>query len=321
MSQLSYLEMVEERGKTLVANGVVRTDQVDTLGRQRKLHGRGVRLYLSDVAGTAPSDGLTMNALWRLLGAAPRVLQDVLREVLDSSTPIRATDYVLASLGEHRRFASLDLTKHRIEVLDLATSRNLDELVGSWARRHGPDHVLVELESTREALEALIREISSNTREPAAIDAPTAAPALPPETAASAARRAALVREWLTADRVSTLLGSTAGNTSHLASKLRREGRVLGVWVVGENRYRYPPWQFNDNGLVIAQMQPLLGLLRGPHGVAGGRATSGWEELEWLLAPNPFLESASPAERLEKEPQRVLTVAEQQFLEDPDARW
>lgn len=320
MSQLSYLEMVEERGQALVANGVVRTDEVDTLGRQRALRGRGVRLYLPAVTeATSAPGGLTMGALWRLISAAPRVLQDVLQEVMGLQAPQQSSDFVLAALGERRRFASMDLTKHQIVLLDLAAARNLDELVGSWARVHGPNHVLVELESTREALEALIREISAAPR--GMVVNGTLPGALPPDTAASAARRAALARDWLPADRVSALLGSTAGNTSHLASKLRREGRILGVWVAGENRYRFPPWQFADTGHVIAQMQPLLALLRGPHGVAPGRETSGWEELEWLLAPNPYLDGASPAERMEKEPQRVLEVAEQQFQEDPDARW
>lgn len=141
---------------------------------------------------------------------------------------------------------------------------------------------------------------------------------LPHETPESAARRKIVARDWLTSEAVKALLGSEASDEA--ITRLRREGHLFGVWIKPENQYLFPPWQFSD-GSLIAQMKPLLSILRGSKGVAAGQPTSGWEELEWLLSPNPHLEGLTPAQSLGNEPQTVVDVAEWQFGEDPNERW
>lgn len=134
----------------------------------------------------------------------------------------------------------------------------------------------------------------------------------------SAARRQALASEWLDEPTVDALIGARGATTQ----RFRREGRLLGAWIAPEHRYLYPPWQFTGEGQVIAAVQPILAILRSPKGMALSQPTSaGWEEMEWWLAPHVLLEGLSPAESLSADPERVLEVAEQQFSEDPDARW
>jgi hypothetical protein len=140
--------------------------------------------------------------------------------------------------------------------------------------------------------------------------------ALPEESPASAARRRALSHDWLTATEVLARTGITTN-----LDEWRRSGRVFGVWMADEHVYRYPPWQFDEAGQPILQLQSILGILRGPYGVALGKATSGWEEMEWWVAPHARFEGMSPAEQLSANPASVLATAELDFLEDPNVRW
>lgn len=60
--------------------------------------------------------------------------------------------------------------------------------------------------------------------------------------------RARLVADWLSAAEVDALLAGQPGE----ASKLRRAGQVLGVYVGHSTPcYRYPPWQFGSDGLPV----------------------------------------------------------------------
>lgn len=133
---------------------------------------------------------------------------------------------------------------------------------------------------------------------------------LPPDTPASACRRAELAQSWLAEADVLARLG--IGQETFAV--WRKDRKLLAVWHAPENRYRYPPCQFNDIGL-LPEMEPLLGYL------GRGVSRSGWEEVEWLYANNPFLDGQRPADVLPNQPALVLDVAREQLTEDPDARW
>jgi len=140
---------------------------------------------------------------------------------------------------------------------------------------------------------------------------------LPPDSPASAKRRGELCSQWDdTAEFAKRLRCS-----GELVEELRRSGRLLGVWIAEQSQYRYPPFQLDASGVLIPEIAHVLEILRGQSGVAKGGATSGWEELEWLLAPNAQLARKSPAECLTTAAQHVLEVASEQFSEDPNASW
>ena len=133
---------------------------------------------------------------------------------------------------------------------------------------------------------------------------------LPPDTPASARRRAELAQSWLTEADVLARLG-----TSQETLNVWRKGRkLLAVWHAPEDRYLYPPCQFNDIGL-LPEMEPLPGYL------GRGVSRSGREEVEWLYANNAFLDAQQPADVLPNQPVLVLDVARAQLTEAPDARW
>jgi len=66
----------------------------------------------------------------------------------------------------------------------------------------------------------------------------------------------------------------------------------------------------------------VLSLLRGQYGVSEGRPTSGWEELEWLVAPPALLHVRTPSDMLALEHALVIKAAQQDFSAwSADARW
>lgn len=110
---------------------------------------------------------------------------------------------------------------------------------------------------------------------------------------------------WPNAEQVSRHLGSQAGNGSQLATRLRKEGKILGVLLPSPRRqFRYPPWQFTD-GHPIPQMREILGHLRERLDVTPGNST-GWHELSWFLSPHALLDGRTPAEVIATEPGKVI---------------
>lgn len=141
-----------------------------------------------------------------------------------------------------------------------------------------------------------------------------------PETDESRQLREALAADWISAAAVGTEIDSRAKNTSRLANRYRREGRLLGVWIRPQGRYLYPPWQIK-NGQPLPQMESLLALIRGPNGIAGDWDTSGWEEVTWFYAPHRRLGGERPSDLMISDPDRVLEAARGEFREGRDARW
>ena len=128
------------------------------------------------------------------------------------------------------------------------------------------------------------------------------------ESSASAARRRAISRGWLSADEADKRLHG------HMtASEARRAGRILGVWVPEEGHYLYPEFQFNSGG-ALGAIQRLLEWLPNASG-------SGWDRVEWLYAPHPRLGSRTPIESLSVDPEKVIAVAVSQFTQNPDENW
>lgn len=144
---------------------------------------------------------------------------------------------------------------------------------------------------------------------------------LPEETPASAAARAALSASWLDATAFADLLRLHDRNGQAL-SRLMASGRVIGVWLPEKGAFFYPAWQLTPSNEPAPVLTELLSLLRGPYGVAEGGRTSGWEEVEWLMAPDSLLGGRSPSTMLATSPDLVLDVARQHFSSwRASARW
>ncbi|MGX9960551.1 hypothetical protein ACW0US_17535 [Xanthomonas euvesicatoria] len=262
----------------------------------------------------------------------------------------------LAQLGRPRRGAprnpAIPLTAlwHAGRVHELQ-SHSLAESLDVWLRQAGPaeDYVLIELSNpaptavatTERSLERfyeLLRAMPARRFRTRYI--PKRGASLAPETSVAAvatsietltpaqqirldaaAQREALAAQWLTAAQVSAQLGSTAENGSHRASQRRRDGELLGVYVpLPAPSYRYPTWQFREDGQPVEHLAEILAVLR-DHGPFerepdGLRRTTGWGEAEWFRSPHVLLDGATPAEMLARDPAAVLQAARTEFVDE-----
>jgi len=137
----------------------------------------------------------------------------------------------------------------------------------------------------------------------------------------AAAQRELLAEDWPSAAQVSAQLGRNLHTGSLLASDLRREDKLLGVYVTHPlPSYRYPRWQFRPDGQPVDHLSELLEVLRefGPfqREADGLRRSTGWGEVEWFLSPHALLDGATPAATLAVEPLRVLRAARAEFESD-----
>lgn len=306
---LSFIELTQDPGGNLATrSGSVPVDEVDDLIHQHVLRGHGLRVY-------------ARNEAWKssLFSTFPVVLKSVLKELFEPARPTQLQQIVELIATQREWFATFNVKRGQLQVLDVTTAGSLDALVEAWNRGKGLNEVLIELNATRDLLDRLARDLESPAEAPASRDsvAATIAPPtpLPADTDASAARRADLASDWLDARAVGDALGSRASNASQLASRYRKEGKLLGVWIRPERAYRYPPWQF-AGGQPKPQVRRLLGLLRNEEtGVAGPADKGGWLEIEWLYAPHVLLGGKAPASLMDSDPDRVVEIARMEFMD------
>lgn len=132
------------------------------------------------------------------------------------------------------------------------------------------------------------------------------------------AQRELLAAQWPSASQVSARLGTRDCGDDQTASRLRRDGRLFGVYVTRPvPSYRYPTWQFCTDGQPVLHLQEILTVLRDfgpfPRESDGLLRTMGWGEAEWFLSPHVLLDGASPAEVLAVDPASVLRAARVEF--------
>nr|KAJ9631435.1 hypothetical protein H2204_008162 [Knufia peltigerae] len=134
----------------------------------------------------------------------------------------------------------------------------------------------------------------------------------------ASAEREKLAARYLGIAEVSTLLGRQSRAGRDYVSQMRREGKLLAVYVTHPRAsYRYPDWQFCSDGQPVGQLGHILKILRdfGPfeREPDGLRRTTGWGELEWFLSPHALLDGATPAASLATDPLRVVLAARVEF--------
>lgn len=302
-AQLSYIDVTDDRGHPGVRSGLVKSDQVDTLDRVDD----SIRMYALDAPEARVVSFQTLN---RLLGSTADIVQILKRYVM-----LPATSSWMPDATPMRGSYWLAFHRDQLQALDGRAAGSVDSLIDVWSRNLGPDSVLVEVKAQREQVAQLVGRLQALRNDEAHAPKQAAEPKLPPETAAAARRRQELAENWVGAADVSALMGSTAtSNPSQHAMRLRKAGKILGVWVPSERGYRYPPFQFGQDGRVLPEMAELLTILPKGNG-------SGWSQVEWLYAPHPRLEGRRPRDVMAENPSRVLDAARRHFQGHPDARW
>jgi hypothetical protein len=125
----------------------------------------------------------------------------------------------------------------------------------------------------------------------------------------NAEARSALLSEFgaLTAAEVAELAGSEARNTSALAGRWRREGRLLAVEHHGTAYY--PAFQFDSDGKPKATVQEVLDHLSSPD-------TTAWQRALWFTSANGWLDGQRPVDLLDEHPGAVAAAA-REVLREP----
>jgi hypothetical protein len=124
-------------------------------------------------------------------------------------------------------------------------------------------------------------------------------PAVVLQARRNAEARTALVDEFglLTSGQIAEMNESAAGNRAALASRWKREGKILSV--VHRGAVYYPGFQFDVHGRprrVIGRALAALG------------ETEGWSTALWFITDNGYLD-ARPVDLLDTDPDAVVAAA------------
>lgn len=320
MPELAYLDLADVAGELRETRGTLSVDQLLAAEADRQAaHVRG-RIARIRLLTRSPSLLDVMNAAMTPPAAQlERALADAFVALRQQPLDASADTPVFLRWTGHTRLKQL-------------ASRDLGESVRAWMSSAGAEDVLIEVDDAQpEALEVASRALKrfygttghlphAPARDSATHEAPHAGITerqINDLHAAAAAKRARLASHWPTAAEVSRAMGSTAGNASHLATKLRREGKLLGVYMLSPtHHYRFPSWQFRADGQPVDWFAEILGVLReqGPF-LDADRRTTGWGEVEWFMSPHVLLDDQPPEDVLATDPARVLAAAQAEFGE------
>lgn len=133
-------------------------------------------------------------------------------------------------------------------------------------------------------------------------DVPVPTPPVVLQARRNAEARTALLEEFgaLTAAEVADLAGSEAKNTSALAGRWRREGRLLAVTHHGT--LFYPGFQFDSSG----KPKPVIA---GALQYLGSPDVTDWQRALWFTSANGWLGGRRPVDVLDDEGDAVVAAA------------
>jgi hypothetical protein len=104
--------------------------------------------------------------------------------------------------------------------------------------------------------------------------------------------------ETLTSAGVAALGGSSARNSSALANRWKKEGKIFAVGVGRADRF--PAFQFGDDGKPLPVVAEVIEAFDGE---------SGWTVALWLAAPSGWLNGLAPVDVLRTDPAGVAEAA------------
>ena len=131
------------------------------------------------------------------------------------------------------------------------------------------------------------------------------------DSATRAFRDHVLAQEWHSSARITELLDRGASaNPNELASRLRRERRLWGIW--NGREFQYPVWQLRSAGL-DPRIARLLAALSAPDA-----DRDGWKRASWLYTGKTMLEDATPVAAWLTDPDAVILAAETEFRKSGD---
>jgi len=139
----------------------------------------------------------------------------------------------------------------------------------------------------------------------------------PATTAAIEFRNELLAKGWPDDHRLAELVAKAPGmEAATYLTQVRMSGALLGVWSESHHAFLYPDFQFARSGALRTEVVDLLAVLP-----ANEYDRGGWRRAFWLYSPHALLDDRTPADVFADAPMRVIQVAREEFLGDPEASW
>lgn len=120
-------------------------------------------------------------------------------------------------------------------------------------------------------------------------------------------RRSLLARNWPTSERVGKQLGFSIEVAAKAAATLRATGRLLGVWSSTQHTFVHPAFQFDAEGHLRPDVEPLLAAL------PSDDDEGGWRRAFWLYGVREALSGQCPADVFPDDPAKVIALARTEF--------
>ena len=114
----------------------------------------------------------------------------------------------------------------------------------------------------------------------------------------------------LTADEVCSMRTTTDTDPLKTLTDEYRRGAVLGIHIKSE--WRYPDFQFDQNGMVKPSTRAFLKYIL----ESGGHEHGGWDVVSWLVSGNAALDYFSPFKWLDSRPDDVHQASRVFFSKD-----
>lgn len=101
---------------------------------------------------------------------------------------------------------------------------------------------------------------------------------------ANARREMLLAQRWPTSADVGRSAGGLTENPAQWTKAQRDAGRLLGGWDERTGTFRYPPFQFDDEGHVRPMVTVLLQALAEHPNRTAETDPGGWRRIYWLFS-------------------------------------
>ena len=147
-----------------------------------------------------------------------------------------------------------------------------------------------------------------------------------PQEATAAFRDELLALGWPTSAEVGQANDSQTADPALWAKTKRDAGELLGVWDPAKKTWRHPNFQFEANGTLRPRIHELLAALAETPEYEQEADPTGWRRAFWLYSSISPPIGAGGALRMKAEvfvedPDRVIQLARQLAVFDPNSSW